>query len=867
LPLRRRRSPDPSRRAGVLVLTAGIGLAAGRALAAAATPPRPDVLLLLVDDLLPSVSCAPALAARSRRFENAYLPHPAAGPARASVFFGQRPERSGIWSEAAERPGRAPFLAQAFGRGGYQTVRIGRAVGGDLDARLPWDVAEGAPAAPQDTVSRILALLAAPREKPLFLTASVEDLGTLAPAPAAAGPASGPSRPAIALGDLPALAPPGGRAPLPLATAEGRQKARAAYDTREGRLCGQLERLAAALDRDRRWPTTVLAVAGAQAPRLGDDGVPSRTDALAEEVLRTPLLIAAPSATAGTAALRAVELTDLFPTLLDLAGIRPPPRLDGRSLQPLLHEPGDPATVAISVARREPGHLARSVRTDRWRYTLWPDGSQELYDQQADPGEHANLAARTEHASTVRELRALLERPDTAPSPPPPAAPPPRRRRPNVLLIVLDDLSVHLGAYGYPVRTPNIDRLAQRGRRFDRAYAQVAMCNPSRASLLSGWRPERTAVWDNNESPRRPGIVPLQEHFAANGYYTAHVGKIWETRFARQFKWDFSEYVPPGEAEAAAPPERPERRGLSDVSSYWKITDNRDEDEPDGRRARRVVELLGQKRDRPFFIGLGFAKPHLRWVAPRRWFGLYDPSSLALAPEPADDAADIPEIALEYQTTWPGRFATEWEPSADDALRRQAIAAYYATVSFVDAQVGVVLDALDRLKLWDDTVVVLLGDHGFHLGDHRGLWRKDTLFEEALRAPLIVAAPDLPRPGAATSSLAELLDLYPTLLELTGLPSVPGLDGVSLGPVLRDPAASVRPAARSVRHVRPPTHGRSLRSGKWRYTLWPDGSEELYDLDQPPPRQDQAPEPDKAAVLAELRGLLVTSSAGRASPP
>ena len=240
----------------------------------------------------------------------------------------------------------------------------------------------------------------------------------------------------------------------------------------------------------------------------------------------------------------------MFPTLLDLAGLPKIVALAGVSLRPLLDDPGRPfKDVAISAAQRFADTLGRSVRTDRWRYTEWPDGSRELYDHAKDPGELRNLALDGASAGTLRELRAALER--AAPQAPPVAlgdasksqtpvpqggvpAPKPRASvpKPNVLLIMVDDLNVRLGCYGYPVHSPAVDRLAREGRRFDRAYCQIASCSPSRTSLLTGWRPERTGVWDNLQAPRErlQGAVPLQEHFHANGYFTAAWGRSTTAR-------------------------------------------------------------------------------------------------------------------------------------------------------------------------------------------------------------------------------------------------------------------------------------------------------------------------------------------------
>ncbi len=452
------------------------------------------------------------------------------------------------------------------------------------------------------------------------------------------------------------------------------------------------------------------------------------------------------------------------------------------------------------------------------------------------------------------EMRRLLSAHENA-TPPVGAGSATPRRRLNVLFIIADDLNAHIGAYGYDVATPNIDRLAARGRRFDHAYAQVAMCSPSRSSLLSGWGPERTDIW-NNLTPVRQhlhGARPLQEHFRANGYFAGRIGKIYEGAMSDQFDWDLDD-------EAATPSEDGRRDDDNVRGAWWIATANDDAHEPDGARARRVAQLIEQHKAGPFFLALGFSKPHLKWVAPKRYFDMYPPESVKVLPEPADDLQDIPAIAIKNRPQErPGVPLAGREPPGmidDPKFRREAIAAYHASVSFIDAQVGVLMETLDRLRLWDRTVVVLLGDHGFHLGEHHGLWRKDTLFEETLRTPLIIAAPQVQRPGEAARAEVELLDLYPTLVDLAGVPRVPGLDGTSLAPLIRDPEQRIRTGALSFRKAKAPPLGVSVRTARYRYTEWPDGSEELYDhASDPGETRNLVRDPAAAGPLGELRAL------------
>ncbi|PYQ54585.1 MAG: hypothetical protein DMF78_05400, partial [Acidobacteria bacterium] len=584
-----------------------------------------------------------------------------------------------------------------------------------------------------------------------------------------------------------------------------------------------------------------------------------------EETLRVPLVIAGPGVKApGTPSAGVVELLDVYPTLVALCGLPAVPGLDGVSLAPMLEDPThELGRAAFSALGREAGQIGRSLRTLRYRYTEWPDGSEELYDHDTDPHEFTNLARRAEQAPALAEMRALLaarEKPAGAT-----AAGAGAGRRLNVLFIILDDLNAHVGAYGYEVATPNIDRLAARGRRFDHAYAQVAMCSPSRSSLLSGWRPERTDIW-NNLTPvgqHLQGARPLQEHFHASGYFTGRVGKIYEGAMSDQFEWDLDD-------EAITAAEEPRRDDDNVKGAWWVATANDDAHEPDGARARRLAQIIEEHKDRPFFLAAGFSKPHLKWIAPKRYFDLYPPDEVRVPAEPADDLADIPAIAIKNRAQErPGVPLAGREPPGlvdDPRFRREAIAAYHATVTFADAQVGVLMETLDRLALWDSTVVVLFGDHGFHLGEHHGLFRKDTLFEEALRTPLVIAAPQVQRRGVAAEAPVELLDVYPTLVELAGLPRVAGLDGLSLVPLLRDPVARrARSGALSFRKAKPPALAVSVRTARYRYTEWPDGSEELYDhRSDPAEMRNLARDPAAREALAELRAV---RAAGPATAP
>jgi len=857
---------------------------------------KPNVLLVALDDIAlrlgsyePGVKTPhlDRLAGRGRRFDHAYRQYPLRVPARVSLLLGRRPETTRIWGDLEPGdpwPGSAP-LPDQFRSQGYFTARVGRFLGPPGDEALHFDLAEEA--SPDEAAARTVRIMEEKKDGPFLLI-----VGFNRPRPGWVPPPKYfelynaqqlplPPEPTVDWDGIPPLAladagvaPPSRSAPPPLPE-DQRRRALAAELAYLSYLDAQAGALLEALERLKLKESTVVAVVGDDPPWPGPP-LP-RPDLLLEDALKVSLIVAAPGLRQpGAASGQVVELIDLYPTFLDLAGLPAPPGIEGASLLPALRDPGRAVkSSARSSVRREAGPLGRSVRTDRYRYTEWPDGSRELYDHRADPHEYTNLAQSPAHAAALRDAKALLDAGPRAAALPAPPGPAPALSAPlNVLLIIVDDLNVRLGCYGYDVKSPNIDRLAHVGRAFHHAYCQVPSCSPSRTSLMTGWRPERTGVWDNLQIPRDklPGAVPLQEHFQAQGYFTARVGKIYHGPFEDEFRWALAEHTPylPGD-EANEPPPRKERLLAGGSSLAWTATDNKDEDEPDGRTARRVAGLIEAHRGKPFFIAAGFNKPHIHWVAPRRYFDLYPPGRILLPPEPSDDWKDIPEIAIaRHPPRWPGAFLTGPVEAPDDDLRRRATAAYYACVSFADAQVGVLLEALDRLKLWEQTVVVLLSDHGFHLGEHTGLWRKNTLFEESLRVPLIIAAPSVREPGSPSEQLVESVDLYPTLVELAGLPRVEGLEGVSLLPLLQDPRPPVKRAAFSLVPRQPPELGRSLRTRRWRYTQWPDGSEELYDLWGQGgawrsflarllgrnPLRNLAGDPDHAATLEKLRKRL-----------
>jgi uncharacterized sulfatase len=442
----------------------------------------------------------------------------------------------------------------------------------------------------------------------------------------------------------------------------------------------------------------------------------------------------------------------------------------------------------------------------------------------------------------------------------------------NVLLIVSDDLNCSLGCYGDKVtKSPNIDRLASRGVRFDRAYCNYPVCNASRTSFLSGRRPETTRVLGNGTEPRTALGADFQflpEYFRAQGYFTAGIGKIAHGGHADTIKWDVQEDRARGEADDEDTAERPRAKGKKagagakarraakaakaarqaasgDVPFAWQATDKDDAEEHDGYTARRVVKLLEEHRAGPFFIAAGFHKPHIPHTAPKKYFEMYEAAKMPLPQEPAGHEKYIPAIARN----------SKYNPNLTEEQDRAIIQHYHAATTYMDAQVGLLLDALDRLALWDNTVVVFLGDHGWHLGEHGGFWAKVSLMEESARAPFIIAAPGK-KAGAVSTRLVEFVDLFPTLTDLCGLPLPQGLEGISLQPLLAEPARPWKKAIFTV-VTRPGGIGRAVRTETHTLLAWPDGSEQLYDAKQDPKEYDNLARDTRLKATADsLRQLL-----------
>ena len=456
-------------------------------------------------------------------------------------------------------------------------------------------------------------------------------------------------------------------------------------------------------------------------------------------------------------------------------------------------------------------------------------------------------------------------------------------RRPNVLFIAVDDLRPALGCYGDAVAvSPNVDNLAARGTVFRRAYCQQAVCAPSRNGVMTGRRPDTIGVYDLETHFRNalPDVVTLPQHFIASGYHAEAMGKIYhltQNNHDDAASWSVPSWSPDGKPVPTKPalrlPAPPQPRAASKRARGrpYGARDVADNELPDGKIADHAIERLGALKDRgkPFFLAVGFHKPHLPFVAPKKYWDLYDPSKL-----PAGQPAGLPDGAPLFVGNNSGELrqyagVPDKGPIPED-LSRQLVHGYYACVSYTDAQIGRVLDELDRLNLRDDTIVILWGDHGFQLGDH-GLFCKHTNFELAVRSTLILAAPGRGKAGTSTDALVEFVDIYPTLCELAGLPPSDGLEGRSFVPLLTDPKLPWKDAAFSQWPKKIPGvgdgMGYSVRTDRYRLTEWTvPGTEfsevELYDYEADPHEtRNLAKDPERAAVVAELLELLRRSRA------
>lgn len=464
------------------------------------------------------------------------------------------------------------------------------------------------------------------------------------------------------------------------------------------------------------------------------------------------------------------------------------------------------------------------------------------------------------------------------------AQPDAKGKRPyNVLHIISDDLCARLGCYGYGVQSPNIDRLAQRGVKFELACCQYPLCNPSRASFMSGLRPDTTKVYENGTHFREnaPDAVTIPQSFLDAGYSVARVGKIYHYGVPRQIGTDGLD--DPASWEKVV---NPCGRDVDDISMVevlrlgpdgkartetgkrlqdtggtlsWLAAEGTDAEQTDGLGAAAAVEMLEKyaQSSKPFYLAVGFYRPHTPFVAPKNYFGLYP-----------RDRIEVPEVPPNLKDLFPAAALSRQKPAQvamDTTLRQTAIQAYYASTTFMDAQVGRLLDALDRLGLAENTIVVFHSDHGYQLGE-RDLWQKMTLFEEAARVPLIISLPGNQANGQVCRRPVELVSLQKTLTDLAGVGQAEKAQGYSMRPLVENPAAAWdHPAFTQVTYRTKKLGGlgqlvgRSVRTERWRYTEWNEGRDgvELYDhQNDPREMKNLANDPAYAGRVSELKALL-----------
>ena len=478
----------------------------------------------------------------------------------------------------------------------------------------------------------------------------------------------------------------------------------------------------------------------------------------------------------------------------------------------------------------------------------------------------------------------------------------------NVLFIAVDDLRPALGCYGHPlVKTPNIDQLAARGLTFTRAYCQQAVCSPSRTSLLTGMRPDTTRVYDLQTHFRRhlPSTNTLPEQFKRHGYTTTAFGKIYhKPQLDDPRSWSIPPWMADNhewgsEANRASVQQKwneLQQANLSSTEHYyfdpakrsprpdgqhgwgmpsWEARDVADNELPDGKTADAAIAALRKLRSERFFLAAGFLKPHLPFVAPKKYYDLYPESEIELT-ENTESPLDTPGFAMHDSEEL--RLYDDIPPAGpipkDKA--RELIRGYYASISYVDAQIGKLMNALDELGLRDNTVIVLWGDHGYHLGEH-GLWNKHTNFEAATRSPLIVSVPGQRNADRKTPALTEFVDIYPSLCEICGVSRPRGLEGSSFVPLINDPERLWKRAAFS-QYPREipgagPGMGHSIRTRRYRYTEWTvagtsSQTSELYDYEMDPLENfNIANHPRNLSLINGLSGMLREGWRGSLPPP
>ncbi|GEA09880.1 sulfatase [Alteromonas sp. KUL49] len=437
-----------------------------------------------------------------------------------------------------------------------------------------------------------------------------------------------------------------------------------------------------------------------------------------------------------------------------------------------------------------------------------------------------------------------------------------KKTYPNVLMLIVDDLNDWVGSLGgHPnARTPNIDRLASQATVFTNAHAPAPICGPSRASIMTGLAPATTGIYGHvhdddikQANDKAAQSIFLSEYFKSHGYYTAAVGKVFHQEVAGG---SFDDYG--GRVKLFGPyPEENFKWDQPKTSTDWGPFPERDEQMPDYDSAKWMIGKLNEQHDKPFFMACGFLRPHVPWHVPKKWFDMHPIETIQRPPYLANDLDDVPEIARRI-TDHPMMPTTQW--AIENNEYENIIQGYLASVSFVDSCVGMVLDALEQSEYADNTAVVLWGDHGYHIGE-KDKFAKMTLWDRASRTPLIIQPPrsQWGKDGAqVTNRPVSLLDLYPTLVKMCGLPPNPLNQGRDISPLIDNPNAPWQHAA--VTTYGPNNH--AVKTEQYRYIRYEDGSEELYDHKRDPNEWDNvADDPSYFQIKAELQAYLPTENA------
>ncbi|MBL6921021.1 MAG: sulfatase [Akkermansiaceae bacterium] len=636
-----------------------------------------------------------------------------------------------------------------------------------------------------------------------------------------------------------------------------------------------------------------------------------------ERTSNVPFIWAGPGVAKGKKTDVTASLIDMYPTFVEMCGLsKPKQKLEGVSLAKTLGNPDSAKDREVYLPYMTPGEYA--VINRDWRYISYGKDGEELYDVEKDPNEWENLAGDSKYdeiKSSLRKAAPKIFAPQETkfkvrndlvlegesfhwskgkgtgkktphekkvPGPARKKVPPKKSGKKNVLFIVCDDLNTHVATSGYPhIKTPTLSRFASEAMTFNRAFCQYPVCGPSRASFLNGLYPQSSGVIDNKADIRqtRPGTISMPQFFKKNGYWTGSVGKVFHSPRHEHGEVAWSEFLRFENDELPVVTEARKKFEAEDGSvdlqknrKAWRALEKKakatldaqtppgygasglsDAQHKDGKNARQVAKWLKEKSygDKPFFMACGIQKPHVPFLAPQKYFDLYPTSGIVYKPDPGNLWETLPKKAMNTRFK---EFGFEFSKE-DDALRREYMQAYHACISFIDAQVKLVFDALKESGQWEDTIVIFTSDHGYHLGDHF-LWGKVTLFDIGAKVPFIIHAPGLTKPGTKSEAMVELIDIYPTLAQLTGLTPPDYLQGTSLRPLLDHPERLGKKKYAYSIVTRGKDMGYALRNQRWRYGKWPDG-EELYNLTRDPEeKKNLASRDDLHPRLEEFRKIL-----------